>query len=285
MIGFVVPVKPRSLSKDWAYDNLLLERTARSICAQTDQAFRLVIVYNDVPQINFTHPNIIFLHYPFPAVEVHEIEDLDYVRKHYPDNYAVRMLDKGKKIHYGCRKCIEEGSDYIMGVDSDDLVSNRLADFVNREGSPEKPGWRINKGYMHEENSRMLVKSNELQDINGSTHIIRKDLITIPDFSTNVFWNYNLFEAHGYTRARIKDYHGELLEDYPSFGVIYMIHRNNYSSVLQLTTRRTFKNVIKKIVRGKLVSATIRNEFHLYKLPSTTATADSISASERKDVA
>lgn len=267
MIGFVVPIKPKLVSKDWAYDNLLLERTARSVCAQTDQNFRLIIVYNELPVIGFSHPNIIFVHYPFPRVAADEIEDLEnYVLKYYKKEYAEKMMDKGKKIHYGCKIAIEAGCNYIMGVDSDDLVSNKLAEFVNRNAHSNKPGWRITKGFIYEEDSRMLVKKTDIQNINGSTHIIRKDLITIPDFSSNLFWNYNLFEAHGYTYGRIRDFHHELLDDYPFFGIIYIVHKNNYSNILQLTKAFSIKNVLKKIVRGKFLSKSIKREYNLFRL-------------------
>ncbi len=266
MLGFVVPIKPKSVSKDWNYDNLLLERTARSICAQTDQHFRLVIVYNDRPEIKYQHPNIIFARYPYPSVRVDEIEDLDYVLKYYSREYAAKMMDKGKKIHYGCKKAMEAGCGYMMGIDSDDLISNKLAAFVNKHAANSKAGWRIKKGFIYEENSSILVKKYDIQNINGGTHIIRKDLIAIPDFTSNLFWNYNLFEAHGYTYARIRDFHNELLEDYSFFGLIYIVHKNNYSNILQLTKAITLKNLIKKIVRGKLLSASIRKEYNLYKL-------------------
>ncbi|HEY5464311.1 MAG TPA: hypothetical protein VIJ95_13705 [Hanamia sp.] len=270
MIGFIVPVKPKGVSKDWTYDNLLLERTAKSICAQTDQAFRLVIVYNDFPQINFAHPNIIFVHYPFSPVRVNDIEDLDYVLKYYSEEYAEKMMDKGKKIHYGCKIALEAGCKYMMGIDSDDLISNKIAAFVNKNSRANKAGWRIKKGFIYEEGSRILIKQHNIQNINGGTHIIRYDLITIPDFSTNLFWNYNLFEAHGYTYYRIRDFHHELLDDYPYPGLIYIVHKNNYSNILKLTKAVTFKNIVKKIVRGKLISANIRKEFNLYNLERTT---------------
>jgi hypothetical protein len=266
MLGFVVPVKPKAVSRDWTYDNLLLERTAKSICAQTDQDFRLMIVYNDLPEINFAHPNINFVHYPYSYVAVDEIEDLDYVLKYYSRTYAEKMMDKGKKIHYGCKIGIDAGCQYLMGVDSDDLISNKLAEFVNKNSGNNPAGWRIKKGFIYEENAKILVKKYDIQNINGGTHIIRKDLITIPDFSTNIFWNYNLFEAHGYTYSRIKDFHHELLQDYPLFGIIYIVHKNNYSNILQLTKAVTIKNLVKKLIRGKLVSNKIREEYNLYKL-------------------
>ncbi len=267
MLGFVVPIKPKAVSKDWEYELKLLERTARSICGQNCDQFKLIIVYNDKPEINFQHKNIIYLYYPYPPVAVSEIEDFEtYVIKYYSRVYAERMMDKGKKIHYGCKKAIEEGCGYIMSIDSDDLISNKLASFVARNGDSNKAGWRIKKGFIFEEDSILLIRKLDIQNINGSTHIIRKDLITIPDFSSNLFWNYNLFEAHGYTYDRIKDFHNELLDDYPLFGVIYVVHKNNYSNILQLTKTRTIKNFVKKIVKGTFLTTRIRKEYNLYKL-------------------
>ena len=269
MLGFVVPIKPKRFSKDWNYDNQLLERTARSICAQTSDQFKLIIVYNEKPTISFEHKNIIYVHYPFPPVSVNEIEDFEsYVMHHYSKEYGERMMDKGKKIHYGCKIAIEVGCKYIMGVDSDDLIHNKIAEFVEANRHDNAAGWRIKKGYIYEENSLILVKKFDIQNINGSTHIIRNDLITIPDFSSNLFWDYNLFEAHGYTFTRLKDFHNESLADYPFFGLIYIVHKNNYSNILRLTKVLSLKNIIKKIIRGKFLSNRIREEYNLYKLKS-----------------
>ena len=266
MLGFVVPIKPKAVSKNWTFDNQLLERTVRSICSQTNDSFKLLVVYNDLPEINFTHPNIVFLHFPFKAVVANEFEDLDYVLKYYSREYAEKMMDKGKKIHYGCKTAIDAGCNYLMGVDSDDLVSNQLAAFVYQNGAADKAGWRIKKGYIYEEGSRLLVKKMDIQNINGSTHIIRKDLVTIPDFSSNLFWNYNLFESHGYTYQRLNDFHQAVLDDYPLFGIIYIVHQNNYSNIFQNTFKLSFKNVVKNFVRGVFLSSKIRNEYNLFTI-------------------
>lgn len=266
MIGFVVPVKPKEVSKDWALDNLLLERTARSICAQTNENFRLVIVHNEKPDIGFSHPNIVFVEYPHAAVKVDEIEDLNYVLQYHPREYAEKMMDKGRKIHVGCNAAIDVGCTYLMGIDSDDLISNRLSAFVDDHAAGRPAGWEITKGYIYEENALLLVKKLDMHNINGGTHIIRSDLVGRRDFTSKKFWDYNLFESHGYTRRRISDFHGESLEDYPDFGMVYIIHRNNYSNVAELVQAVTLRNVAKKIVRGTFLSDAIRSEFGLYPI-------------------
>jgi len=267
LLGFVIPIKPKAVSRDWNYDLCLLERTVRSICGQTSSQFKIIIVFNERPEINFSHSNIMYAHYPFPTAKVDEIEDFDsYVVKHYNKEYAEKMMDKGKKIFYGCKIAKENGCDYIMAVDSDDLVSNKLALFVEQNANSGTAGWRINRGYIYEEGSFFVIKSNNIFGINGSTHIIKSDIISIPDFNKNIFWNFNLFEAHGYTLQRLKDFHQKELTNIFIFGIIYIVHKNNYSNIKGLTSMMSFKNIMRKIIRGKLLSKGICQEFGLYKI-------------------
>lgn len=267
MLGFVIPIKPKLVSRDWEYDMYLLERTARYVCGQTSPKFRMIIVYNDLPEINFIHPNIIYVYYPFKSVKVDEIEDFDsYVKKYYNKEYAEKMMDKGKKIFFGCNIAKENGCDYIMAVDSDDLVSNKLAHFVDQNLNTGCAGWRINRGYIYEEGSFFAIKNDQIFGINGSTHIIKSTIITIPDFGINIFWNYNLFEAHGYTFQRLKDYQQQELKNIFMYGIIYVVHKNNYSNIKKLTSGISIKKIVKKIMRGKLISESLRKEFGLYNI-------------------
>jgi len=99
----------------------------------------------------------------------------------------------------GCKVAKELGCKYLMAVDSDDLVSNQLADYVNGNLSQRAAGWRFLNGYMYEEGSKIILKNHEIWGINGSTHVIRADLVDIPDLKTNYnLFDYSLFEGHAY---------------------------------------------------------------------------------------
>lgn len=267
MLGFIVPIKSKAVSKDWDYELKLLERTARSICNQTNDNFKMFIVYNEKPEINFTHENIIYVKYPHEFVSADKIEDYDsYVKKYYNKDYAEKMLDKGKKISYGCKIAKEYDCNYLMAVDSDDLVSNKLVDFVQQHEKKENAGWRIKKGFIYEEGKLYVTKSNKIYGINGSTHIINSDIVKTPDFKQNIFWNFNLFEAHGYTKNRLIDFHNATLGEIEFCGIIYIVHKNNYSNISKITSRLTLKNIIKKIIRGRLVTNKLSKEFGLYTI-------------------
>ncbi|MGN6296288.1 MAG: hypothetical protein ACTHM7_05860 [Ginsengibacter sp.] len=266
MLAFVVPIKSKAVCKDWDYELKLLERTARSICNQTNRYFKMIIVHNEKPKINFNHENIIYVDFPYPFVTADKIEDFDsYVQKYYNKEYSEKMLDKGKKISFGCKIAQQYNCSYIMAVDSDDLVSNKLAEYVNQQGS-DNAGWRIRKGFVYEEGNFHVTKNKRIFGINGSTHIISSKIITIPDFERNIFWNFNLFEAHGYTRQRLKDYNKVELQEIDFYGIIYVVHKNNYSNIRKITSDLTLKNVVKKIIRGKLITKELSLEFGLYKI-------------------
>ena len=267
MLGFIVPIKPKKHSTNWDSDNLLLERTIRSICRQTSGYFIAVIVYSDLPEVNFSDNNVHFVHYPYGDIAISEIDDWEDRKKWYTPAYAERMMDKGRKIMLGCKLAKELGCTYLMAVDSDDLVSERLAKFVLENANRSSAGWRFSKGYMYEEGSKIVVKNHQIWGINGSTHIIRTSLVVVPDLKTNYnLFDYSLFEGHAYTMQRLIDHYKETLESLPFFGVIYIIHNNNHSKVKEIVSTITIKHIIKKLVFGKFVNDKIRKEFGLYNI-------------------
>lgn len=267
MLGFVIPIKPKQYSRNWDLDNQLLERTIRSIFGQQQKNFKVVIVYNDRPEIKFSDSALYYEHYPYGDFSVAQIEDWNDRQKWYSPAYAERMMDKGRKIMLGCKLGKELGCTYLMAVDSDDLVSNKLAEFVDVNQQRKSAGWRFVDGYMYVDGSKIVMKNHQIWGINGSTHIIREDLVVVPDLETNYkLFDSSLFEGHAYALQRIKDFHNETLEFLPFYGVIYTIHKNNHSKVRDIISAVTPRQVMKKIIRGKLLTNKIRNEFGLYNL-------------------
>ena len=267
MLGFIVPIKPKQYSKNWNLDNAILERTVKSICNQDSLDFKLIIVYTDKPEINFVHENLHYVHFPYANVSVNEIEDWEDRKQWYSPVFAERMMDKSRKITLGCKAAKSLGCTYLMGVDSDDLVSCKLCSFIKDYPEKNCAGWRIAHGYVYEEDAMVAVKNKRIWEMNGSVHIIRADLVNIPDFDTNFrLFDYSLFQSHVYTYQRLIDFHKEKLEVVPFYGVIYLIHKNNYSAVKEIISANSIKLLIKKMLRGKLVTKKLRKEFALYPL-------------------
>jgi hypothetical protein len=256
MLGFIVPVKPKEYSKNWDLDNLLLERTIRSICNQENDDFKLIVVYTDKPEINFSHKNLVLLKFPYPEIKIDGITDFNGLKRWYTPVFAERMMDKGRKIIFGCQKAKNLNCTYLMGVDSDDLVSSRLASFVKKNCEEGYAGWRIVNGYVYQESSLIAVKHYYIWGLNGSTHIIRSDLVEIPDFETDFnLFHYSLFQSHGYTYQRLIDFKKEILQPLPFYGVIYLVHRNNYSNIREKVTANYIKliaNYKREIINSQI---------------------------------
>lgn len=263
MVGIVIPIKPRQFSKDWKRDSHLLTRTINSILNQTDQNFRVYIVYTEIPDVEINNFKIKFIPFSFPFLETHEIEDYEYIKQWYNADYARKMFDKGRKIMYGCDYAKEDGCKYIMALDSDDLISNKIVSFVNGTNL-ESPGWVIRKGYMYIDGSFFLIRNKSIQNINGSTHIVKSDLIKTK-IASHRFYDHSLFEAHGYLYHRILSEYNQKLDDLPFYGVLYVIHKNNSSDINKLLSLKNIKTLIKVFLYGQFFSSSLRMEFGLNK--------------------
>jgi hypothetical protein len=268
MIGFVVPIIAKKYSKDWHLANLMLERTVRSICNQTTRNFKLIIVYHEKPEINFFDNNIQYIPFTYPDVNVQQITDFDFMSKWFTAEFAERMMDKSRKITMGCKAAKELGCDYVMAIDSDDMISKRIAEYVDENKHSQLTGWRISKGYLFKEGARLIEKNYQIWAMNGSTHIIRTDLVSFPDFYTDFkLLSYNLFQQHAYTHQRLIDFHNLTLSEFPFPGTLYLIHKNNYSQVNTILSANKIKQFIKTVLRGKLITRKIKEEFGIYNLP------------------
>ena len=268
MLGIVIPLKPRNNSKNWEYDSLLFERTLNSVCGQLDSSFMVFVVHNEKPLIECKHTSVKYLFFDLPYINATEIHDFDdYVSLYYKPHYAEIMMDKSRKIMFGFKEAKKYRCTYLMSLDSDDLISNRLSMFVNQNSNALRVnGWRLRLGYVYREGDFLMIKSRNIQIINGSTHIVRSDLVEIPDFSSKKLWDYNLFESHGYTYQRLIDFGGNKLSDCDFFSVIYVVHEINSSQVKLTFFGNLLKRVAKYMLSGSLVSQNIKSEFGIYKL-------------------
>jgi len=261
-------MKPKAVSKNWEYDLLLLERTLKSVCRQTNPNFIVYVIYTDFPKMNFTHSKIEFKQFPSTFLFNGKFDDEDYVIKYYDSDYALKAMDKNKKLMYGADIAINSGFIYLMALDNDDLVSKKIVEYVDKYHLHNCPGWRIQKGFLFEEGNFYLSTNNSIQKICGSTHILHKRLLVIPDFTTNNLWHYNIFESHGYLYDRISTYNGEFLLDFPFRGVIYVAHWFNTTNITTKLRKLSFRNILNKILRFKYLSQNVKDEFGIYKLSS-----------------
>ncbi|HVG42527.1 MAG TPA: hypothetical protein VM888_13010 [Chitinophagaceae bacterium] len=268
MIGFVIPFKSRLKSKEWRLDCALLNRTIGSVLNQKSENFKCYVVYSDIPDNPVQHQKVQWIQFPFPFLESHQIEDEEkYVVRYGLGKNLPFFYDQGKKIMYGCSFAKKDGCRFIMSLDSDDLLSNKLVTFIENSNQPENCGWYINKGYRYVENKRLLIKTPKgMNYVCGSVNIVNSDLIPIPDFSKKTYNDFQFFSSHSYMEERMQLEHNKQLLPIPFYSLVYVIHTTNFMARKKDIEEINVKNILKKIIRGKLITTKVRTEFGIYKL-------------------
>ncbi len=269
-IAFVIPIKPKAVSKDWNKDNQLLERTLKSILNQSNQNYNVFVVYTDFPDIKINDPfeKITFLKYTINRIDLDQMKNIQIARKYFsPDNYIQNLLDKTQRFFTAIKIAKEEHFNYIIPIDSDDLVSSKVVSYINQQcENNQKAGWYFDKGYLYEDGKRFLLRQKKINCITAGSFAIRIDLCPAPNESDPDFKIQDFFESHTYLRTRIKNEFNEDIEPIPFPALIYIVHKHNTSDFLSVLNKNHIKKTLKVLLRGRIISKQIKKDFSLYKI-------------------
>ena len=269
MLVFIIPIKSAKISRSWSLSNRLFERCLRSICNQTSANFRVVVVCNEKPEIQFTHPNIDYIEVDFPPpMPDPNAERTGGYEYGYSRDIARKNADKARKIHTGLDYAARYHPTHCMVVDADDCVSSRLAEFVSRH--PRSDGWFFKKGYMYPEGGRFLYFNvKNFYQICGSSVIIAYGL-------TQALFNNPDYYEHTFDEVPA----GTALMPLPFAGAVYsMANGDNiymssetkqqiHGTLLRRVFSRAIFSLVKKVgkYRPALLTRAIRREFGIYNI-------------------
>jgi len=169
MLVFVTCLMHPANAKSYATIGRLLARTLRSLCAQTSDAFEVVLVCNQVPPGIEPHPKVHFVTVEHPPCEG---------QGERAAGLRASNVDRGCKRAIGVVYARRFDPDYIMLCDADDLVSNRLAAYVEQHAGG--PGWFVERGHIHREGSVVSFLKRGFHQVCGSSNILRTDLLELP---------------------------------------------------------------------------------------------------------
>ncbi|MUG95925.1 glycosyltransferase family 2 protein [Scytonema sp. UIC 10036] len=246
MLVFVVPLKSPQVSKSWERVTQLFERCVKSICNQTSQEYRAIVVCHERPRIEFRHPKITYIEVDFPPAKE-------------PDPFCAGHTDKGRKILKGLVHAQEFLPTHTMTVDADDCISKHLAEFVNQNSHCN--GWFINKGYKYKSGDDFIfVKRRNFYKMCGTCNIIRYNLNRLPEHPeyNRGYGYYKFYVDHEKIRGMLAQ-EGTPLKPLPFPGAIYIVATGE--NLYYGTTKLTFN-----ILNRKLLNQSMREEFSLYPL-------------------
>ena len=268
MFGFVIPFKSKEKSKDWAQDCAFLVRTLRSVLNQNNKNFRCYVVYSDLPLNVVENEKVVWVRFPYPFLASHEIEDEERSAVQYGlGKFLPNFYDQGKKILFGAAQAKKDSCRYIMSLDADDLVSNKLVEFVQQQTSANEAGWYVNKGLMYAEGSSFLLTvPKNMNYVCASVNIIRSDLVPEPDFAGRRYEDFQFYSSHAYMVEALKLKYDIDLKPVPFYSLVYVIHHSNFFNHSNQITKFSLKNIAKRLLRGRRLSAALKKEFCFYSI-------------------
>jgi FkbM family methyltransferase len=267
--ALIVPFRPKSEAQNWETENEILYQTVSSLLNQTYTQIHIYVVYTDMPTFEMTDNRLTLVPFPFGFKNYDAIECREELMQLFKsEKLVVRRWDKGRKLSYGAMLAKQSGADYIMAFDSDDRLTKHFFEWLNQSAGDQKPaGWYIEKGYLFKEGSNYMIRiPRNMRYYNGSTHVLRSDLVCVPDFNSQDWNDFNLFTDHGWIKDRMKETYGVELLPVMQPSLVYVVHGSNMSKVKQAFALN-IKGIAKRIIRGVWLNNDLRREFFLEPRP------------------
>lgn len=220
---FVVPFISKQIAKDWEFQNVLLHRTVASLLNQEHENFSAVVVGHDQPTFPLSDDRIHWLPVDFPL----EISDRDPMETASRD-LEIKWTDRGRKLYYGTEVARQLGATHILPVDSDDLVSRRLAGIVAQ--SPERSGWIFWSGYRYYEGEDCVqLKARRFFEECGTGAILKiadTPIPAEPEYDRGYTY-YRFLLNHAYIERKMNDARCAVAR-LPFPAAVYVIHSCNF---------------------------------------------------------
>ena len=249
MVAFIVPLQSPQVSADWGMVSALCERTLRSICRQTSDRFRVFLVCNSAPRMEFRHPalTIIEENFPIPA-----------------PNSTDRMFDKHEKLKRGLIAAREMAPCPVMLVDADDCVHRGLVEWCERH--PESPGWYLPDGYIYSAGSPWPYRLRDFDQICGTSIIVKCAGKDFPRAMSDRKSDFFMVERGHFEFRDPSRIGGIKLEPLPFAGGVYVTATGENYTGASMQGWQGKKMFIKKLLNARPLTKRIREDFGLYEV-------------------
>jgi hypothetical protein len=264
--AIIIPFRSKAESVNWEKECALLHQTILSVLNQTYQPITVYVIYTEEPGYKIKDERVQYHQFPYGYQSFEQIQNRkDLMDRFKSQRMVVRRWDKARKLCYASKLAKEDNAHYIMAMDADDRLSSKLLEFLAaRSNNNYCDGWYAEKGYLYKDATNYLIRlPRNMRNLNGSTHILRADLVKIPDFNSMEWLDYSLFTDHGWIRDRMKEYYGAVLEPIPFPCIVYYVHESNISQIRKKEFALNYKTILKRLLRSVTLSKELRTEFGL----------------------
>jgi len=278
IVSFLIPFASKKVKKNWVKACDDLQATLSSILNSTNPNLNVVIVGNEYPTFNVESDSRV----KFISLDSHSNVQHDSVISGRLD-----ILRKMKSAYQYADQNFKPS--YFMRCDADDLISNRLVQWL--ETAPSSPGFLINLGWVWDQNKYLIQYSERHDRMCGTCLVIRNDYAKKEGpFLTNVDGvefneeqlafsykdKYSLIPGSKNTSILFNDSHTRFAAQFKYFGVdvkkipfaavVYKIRNQDSLSFKfddRINKKYTFRECLGKWRRMRFISKKLKAEFAL----------------------
>jgi len=272
MLCFVIPLKSKSVSYDWASVCKLFEASLQSAYQQTDPDFKVIAIHHEKPNLVTRYDwRVEFLE----ADRSPPHAGSDQITQ---PQYASMVKDKARKRALGMVRVGELKPDFIMFMDADDLVSCRLARFVN--SNRQSNGWMLKRGYKYRYGSRFIYYDDCYNC--GTNAIINSELTYCPKDTIQQETSQSLILTNGHQIIEQKMASlGYPLEHLPFPGAVNVIgHQDRLTPIRYIVRQekskknRSLRMLLGRLRRTRPLNRKLKQEFNI--VPNLLSPANSV---------
>lgn len=245
LLTFIVPLKSKRVATSWPHVCRLFKRAIASACAQTSAKFRVIAVCNEIPDGDWKDPRLEFIS----------------IDSEVPANAGARQRrdDVSRKRLIGLNRAVELSCSHVMFLDSDDCVSNKLAEHVAK--NPLSNGWYLRSGYFYSEKQKRLhLERWRFSKWCGSSYIVRPEHLDYVERR-----NDGIHMCHTRMTNEFKS-RGHPLQALPFHGGIYCVsHGENFHDYEPiLWPKNPLLSGLRRLLFHRALTDSISEEFGLY---------------------
>ena len=250
-LTFVIPFRSRPTAGDWKHVSALACGTIRSALGQSVHTSQVILACRERPAGLTEDSRLTILSEDFPLPEPGKDE----------------LKDKYRKIQRALVELRRRPDGHVMLLDADDLVSRRLARWVNSHSSVD--AWIFQHGYFHSHGFPLVYRSDDFHLYCGSSAIVRHRADDLPESMDTPKSEIPLL-AHGHHRMAewLRSRDDMVVQDLPFPGTVYRTgHGGNWSDFdfRKSGDRRTR---LGRLAGLRPISRRLRCEFGLSDAPS-----------------
>ena len=175
MVCFIIALMNKDVASNWTTVQQNFNNTLHSIFNQTDNNFRVYVGYTDMPELYEKYDSRLVM---IPC------------NTHTPVERIEKLRDRGWKLSV-CANAIyneydnlsfDDGGVFVLPVDADDLVSNKIAEYANSHSYAH--GFKSRVAYRHHKGKKYLDITPYYGGSMNVMKLFKDDLIKrMPDVS------------------------------------------------------------------------------------------------------